>query len=442
MALISMGRVCLLIVGMATNTCAITPVVDVLPSSVSECFTTYRLSIQHTGHSIHTIFGTPEQPLYLPAAFQVTQNRGGVNVGGINPAMYAGNPDLEYDSWLTIGDGSSLNTRGMDPWSADVNLASSDAFVSRFDNEHGLSPDTNRTVVVGQITLRNEVSTNVILNVQGHSQDRSAEVQFQDMIPDWQEFGFNFALANPGAETCAGALDDAVTPEVQIMSNPDPCYTTYRLFMSHEQYSIHTIYGTPEQPLILPAATQIASAQGGVDVGGVSDAIIAQLPDAGLQFDSWLTVGTTTGSDDLMTEGLDVWDSTTGLNSESAFVTRASSGVGTTGPTVVAQITMRSNAMATVSMNVRGHTQDRSGPVHYNTMTPDWQATGVTFELSDLESMRQTVGRTDCGPLPEAASTSVRSELSLNRNIEDITESVEALTAFKNEFKSSIASAT
>eukprot|EP01052_Picozoa_sp_SAG31_P007916 SAG31_NODE_388_length_16371_cov_5.228982_3_plen_552_part_00 len=71
-------------------------------------------------------------------------------------------------------------------------------------------------------------------------------------------------------------------------------YTTYQLSLSLEGVagSVYTIYGSPDSPMIVPAAHQVAPPFG-ANTGGVSPALLSVSPEA--QFDSWLTVGVTDG---------------------------------------------------------------------------------------------------------------------------------------------------
>ncbi len=102
--------------------------------------TTYQLSVtlnpnMPAGGNVYALYGNAESPIYAPAAFQVADT--GANVGGVAPALFAANAELEFDSWLTIGatDGSADPSVGGDlaaglaAWSDSVALESSDGLI-------------------------------------------------------------------------------------------------------------------------------------------------------------------------------------------------------------------------------------------------------------------------------------------------------------------------
>ena len=100
--------------------------------------TTYRLSVtlnpnMPAGGNVYALYGNAESPIYAPPAFQAAA---GANVGGVSPELFAGIPELEFDSWLTIGatDGSvDLSMGGMADemaaWSDSVALESSNGLI-------------------------------------------------------------------------------------------------------------------------------------------------------------------------------------------------------------------------------------------------------------------------------------------------------------------------
>ena len=67
--------------------------------------TTYLLGVDlHEGAAnIYSIFGSEENPLIVPAAYQVAAPFG-KDVGGTNPALWAVMAETEFDSYLTVGD--------------------------------------------------------------------------------------------------------------------------------------------------------------------------------------------------------------------------------------------------------------------------------------------------------------------------------------------------
>merc|ERR550514_1875841 len=255
------------------------PIVEIAREDPATCQTTYRLSVSHSQYSLHTIYGSPDFPLVLPPAFQVAEPFG-ANLGGVSPELIAANPSAAFDSWLTIGSTdasqSSALTSNIDfgAWTADAGLSSTNAFVS---NYAGPSANTDSVVVVAQLTLASNVAASVSMNFQGHAQDRSTTVSIGDMQADWQATGVEFALVNPDAPASCG--DAVLVRSIVEIAEEDraTCQTTYRLSVSHSQYSLHTIYGSPDSPLVLPPAFQVAEPFG-ADLGGVSPELIATNP--------------------------------------------------------------------------------------------------------------------------------------------------------------------
>ena len=165
--------------------------------------------------------------------------------------------------------------------------------------------------------------------------------------------------------------------------------TTYALSVSPDSdasgfatFDLHTIFGTPESPLLLPPAFQ---AVGGVDVGGISPELFAV--DATLEFDSWLTLGATDGSQELGVVGFDftTWTADSGLSCDNCAVTHVTTDGDTSGSVQVGQMTVPAVCPAgwlTATMNFQGHSQDRSGrATSFHDMIPDWTAVGVTFTI-------------------------------------------------------------
>ena len=85
------------------------PVVTVVSATAIPTYVTYQLAVNlpATAANLYNINGSPTNPMQIPAAFQVNAPFG-VDIGGTNPALWAVNPQTQYDSWLTIGatDGS------------------------------------------------------------------------------------------------------------------------------------------------------------------------------------------------------------------------------------------------------------------------------------------------------------------------------------------------
>ena len=118
--------------------------------------------------------------------------------------------------------------------------------------------------------------------------------------------------------------DHAVQTSVDIIGSGVDGYITYqiKLHLAADAESVYTIFGTEEHQMIFPPAYQ-CPAPFGVDVGGVNPAFfeVANSETTGFaQYDSWLTVGLTTGDGSNAMSSLGInfrsWDEDTELVSD------------------------------------------------------------------------------------------------------------------------------
>jgi hypothetical protein len=153
------------------------------------------------------------------------------------------------------------------------------------------------------------------------------------------------------------------------------------------------MFGIDTNPMVLPAAYQMATAEGGVNVGGIAQELVTALPSLGQ--DSWLAMGATDGSMALSVTGIDftTWTAAAGLTVDNGLISYfdESTGVASaSGPTsasvIVGQLTVATPANCdsaeVATLNFQGHSQDRgeSGVATEDRLN-DWQALGVTFTL-------------------------------------------------------------
>jgi hypothetical protein len=161
--------------------------------------------------------------------------------------------------------------------------------------------------------------------------------------------------------------------------------------------------------MVLPPAYQVTGDGMGADTGGVNPLFVALVP--ALEFDSWLTIGVVDGSipvastavdfaswgPDPLDGGLTISNGAVMLYGNSAAVAPNANNPEIT----VAQITMPSGTTATATMNLQGHTEDRSSTVSLNDQTADWQELGVVFTMSnDVVPAVPCVDVDDCASSP------------------------------------------
>ena len=165
---------------------------------------------------------------------------------------------------------------------------------------------------------------------------------------------------------------DVVSASVSTSTFETGVMTTYRLKVSlgGDAANVYAFAGTPLGDLTMPAAYQTPVF--GVDVGGVSPQIYAQIADA--EFDSWLTIGMTDGSDLNAISaspglGLSEWSESGSFSTDNGAIFWMNPADGPTGCDItMAQLTVPTAESGAASGVVQGRS-DANGAV------PDWQTT-------------------------------------------------------------------
>ena len=173
-----------------------------------------------------------------------------------------------------------------------------------------------------------------------------------------------------------------VYPVVEQMSTSVDGYVSYRLslILSGDAANVYTIYGDASSPLYFPPSYQEA-APFGANVGGANPAYFPIM--AGAEFDGWLTVGITDGSEPgaLSSIGLDwaAWTTTgalaTSATSDGAVFWMQPDNAPTviTGSNltvVIAQITVPVGSNGTATMGAQGRSTDGG---------EDWREDNIQF---------------------------------------------------------------
>ena len=140
-------------------------------------YTTYQLSLvvkHHNVKNIYAIYGNDEHGgdlMTIPPAFQI-DNSFGSDIGGTNPYFLTYDPDIEFDSWLTIGitngdPHNKLSTIGIDftKWDEETPLQIGNGAVFVMDPEEVIV--TGNEYIIAQLTIPNTESYTVIVNAQG-----------------------------------------------------------------------------------------------------------------------------------------------------------------------------------------------------------------------------------------------------------------------------------
>ena len=182
-----------------------------------------------------------------------------------------------------------------------------------------------------------------------------------------------------------------------------------------DAYNVYSIHGTQDSPLTLPPAFQVAEPFGSV-YGGVNPIMFAYSPEA--QYDSWLTLGVTTGKEAFTGESLsmigldlDSWSETQGVHCDNGAMFFMDPAHGPTledrdgplgpredrGEIVVAQLTVPNEGSYTVTMNAQGRIKDWAEAEEGAIV--NWNEEGITFTFGDVE---QAGTHTEAPPPPPA----------------------------------------
>ena len=119
------------------------------------------------------MYGTHENTMYIPPA-KNEYSLLGANIGGVNPIYYKKYHSVaEYDSWLTLGitDGDTkheLSSVGIkfDDWSQDKPLIINNGAIFLINAREKVV--TGNKYVIGHLTVKNDMSDVVRINVQGY----------------------------------------------------------------------------------------------------------------------------------------------------------------------------------------------------------------------------------------------------------------------------------
>ena len=171
--------------------------------------------------------------------------------------------------------------------------------------------------------------------------------------------------------------------------------TTYQLLVSPGGLAenIYQVFGDTVNPMMLPPAYQDSAA--GANFGGVSPDAVAGSPTAA--FDSWLTVGETTGDSGgkLSAFGINFgsWTGTTGLLVPNGYVSLSDQVNAPTSDVVVAQLTAPTATRWTAVLNVKGRAPQTNGEAGTGTgwSGEDYEARGLEFTAGGVANAMPTV---------------------------------------------------
>jgi hypothetical protein len=159
--------------------------------------TTFQLSITlpESAGNVYSIYGMSDDPMTVPAAFQVPAPFG-THLGGANPAFFGFMAAAQYDSWLSIGftegdTSSALATIGIDfdSWDTTSGMTVTDGAVFFMDPSAG---PTGPEIVLAQLTVPTISDGTTSRTFTCGCQGRAAGAT--GIGTDWQEHGITFEL--------------------------------------------------------------------------------------------------------------------------------------------------------------------------------------------------------------------------------------------------------
>ena len=124
-------------------------------------YTTVKLKCElpEGATNVYAMAGVPHNPMSFPAAFQVPAPFGS-DIGAPNPAFIAFNPDVAFDSYLTVGDenpdAGAVSTIGFDfsAWSESAGIDTTDGALFYMDPNNGAAAG-GEPLTFAQLTLAN-----------------------------------------------------------------------------------------------------------------------------------------------------------------------------------------------------------------------------------------------------------------------------------------------
>ncbi|MEY3399217.1 MAG: hypothetical protein RL220_1811, partial [Bacteroidota bacterium] len=157
-----------------------------------EGYNTYRVyaSFLYPNEQLAAVFGQDITPLHITTAGQFYQHpSGSLTSDGIDADFFVFSPELEYDSWITIGSDSGpneveiINVDGT-TFESGGNLSISDgdggAWYVLPNVEASAFPDFLGRVLIAQLTTNGDIS--IALNLQYRSSDGTSHQEFGQLL--------------------------------------------------------------------------------------------------------------------------------------------------------------------------------------------------------------------------------------------------------------------
>ena len=191
----------------------------------------YRLYVElESNWELQIVYGDLANPLSIQADNGFYQNTaGGISSLDIEPDLFAGNPALAYDSWLTIG-ADSFNENGLvvlpdltgfDAWEAGNDLFLNGLFAQGvifategFEPQN--SPDTNGRILIAQLTAAAPPQGCVNMQFRKLNPDGTLFIDPETTLPVAFQ-ALNTCFAAESQNTCAADIDNSGAVDIADM---------------------------------------------------------------------------------------------------------------------------------------------------------------------------------------------------------------------------------
>jgi hypothetical protein len=288
-------------------------------------YTTYRIyaDFDDVGDQLVQLFGLDVDPLFITSTGDIYQNAAGGGLSSdIGPGLFPFVPELIYDSWLTIGaednTTSGLIALGLSlaAFEAGNDLVINDVVGGAWFILPGSMAEAYATT--GKVLLA-QITTNGDLDIQLNVQWRDA--LNNDNLTLTQTLSQPFLL--PGCmDPNADNYDANATTDDGSCTYPAPSYNglsfelvandavigfdTYRVYANFTNPfdQLVSVFGQDINPLsISTTGTFYQNPGGGPTSSGINPALYGIVP--GLEYDSWVTIGTESQPNSLNVLGAD-----------------------------------------------------------------------------------------------------------------------------------------